>query len=149
MIERVKRKGDLFEIENWDIQDSHNLIQFLKDSWYYKEFFIEEWSSDDKKKKPILILTLQTFGYSKNEEVIHALERNKPFWKMFWWKSKVGGRHYFKFDFTKLGFLMVSEYAKENNITRQAIYKSKLKYQWIDISCRKKLIRKKKNKSIV
>lgn len=132
------------KISKWDIKDAHNLINTLRDLWQYKTYFVENWGLDHiYKKNPVLLLELHTAGWSGNEDIIEELEKNMLFWNMWWWKTERGGHYYFEIDFSQIGFVPVSQFVKENNITRQYVSKAKHKYDWIEISKGKKLIRKK------
>ena len=131
------------EIQNWDIKDAHNLIERLRDIWQYKNCFIENWELDSiHKESPVLILELHTGGRSGNEDIIAALRGHKFFWLMWWYKTERGGHYYFEVDFSQIGFKSVSQFTKENNVSRQYVYRYPDKFEWIKISHGKRLIRK-------
>lgn len=133
---------ELKEIQNWDVKDAHNLIERLRDMWEYKNYFIENWGLDHiHKERPVLMLELHTGGWSGNEDIIEALQKHKLFWMMWWWKTERGGHYYFEIDFSQIGFKPVSEFTKENKITRQYVSKAKEKFEWVKISHGKRLIR--------
>jgi hypothetical protein len=133
---------ELKEIQNWDVKDAHNLIERLRDMWQYKHYLIENWGLDHiYNERPVLMLELHTCGWSGNEDIIEALHKNKLFWLMWWWKTERGGHYYFEVDFSQIGFKPVSQFTKENKITRQYVSKAKAKFDWIKISHSKRLIR--------
>lgn len=133
---------ELKEIQNWDIKDTHNLIERLRDMWEYKNYFIENWGIDNiHNERPVLMLELHTGGWSGNEDIIEALQNHKLFWTMWWWKTERGGHYYFEVDFAQIGFKPVSQFTKENKITRQYVSKAKEKFEWVKISHGKRLIR--------
>jgi len=133
---------ELKEIQNWDIRDAHNLIERLRDMWEYKNYFIENWGLDQiHNERPILMLESHTGGWSGNEDIIEALQSHKLFWTMWWWKTERGGHYYFEVDFSQIGFKPVSQFTKENKITRQYVSKAKEKFEWVKISHGKRLIR--------
>lgn len=135
---------ELEQIANWETKNAYSLIENLRDMWEYKDYIIENWGTDQiYKDRPILILELHTGGWSGNEDIIAALKNHKLFWMMWWWKTERGGHYYFKVDFYQIGFKKVSEYIRENKVSRQYIYKSNHKFDWIEISQNKRLIRKK------
>ena len=135
-------KKELKEIKNWDVKDAHNLIERLRDMWEYKKYFIEKWGLDHiHKKRPVLWLELHTGGWSGNEDIIEALQKHKLFWMMWWCKTERGGHYYFEIDFSQIGFQSVSQFTKENKITRQYVSKAKSKFEWVKISHTKRLIR--------
>jgi hypothetical protein len=110
--------------------------------WEYKNYFIENWGIDHiHKERPVLMLELHTGGWSGNEDIIEALQNHKLFWMMWWWKTERGGHYYFEVDFSQIGFKPVSQFTKENKITRQYVSKAKEKFEWVKISHCKRLIR--------
>ena len=48
--------------------------------------------------KRVLRLALHTGGWSGNEEIIEALQRNYLFWPLCWRKETVGGHYWFRID---------------------------------------------------
>ena len=90
-------KVALMRIENWDWLEEHNLIEFL-------DFIQLLWNWRDRfvlRGKKVLRLYLSTGGWSGNESIIEALQKNF-FWTFFWQKSIRGGHHWFRIDFRKL-----------------------------------------------
>jgi hypothetical protein len=137
-------KKELKEIQNWDIKDAHNLVNRLRDMWQYNDCFVQSWGLDHiHKEKPVLLLELHTGGWSGNEDIVEALQNNTLFWMMWWWKTERGGHYYFEIDFSAIGFNTVSQFTKENKITRQYVSKAKEKFEWIIISHSKRLVRAK------
>jgi hypothetical protein len=133
---------ELKEIQNWDIKDAHNLVNRLRDMWEYNDYFIENWGFDHiHKERPVLMLELHTGGWSGNEDIVEALQKNKMFWIMWWWKTERGGHYYFEIDFSAIGFKPVEKFTKENKISRQYVSKAKAKFEWVKISQNKRLIR--------
>jgi hypothetical protein len=67
-----------------------NILQSLKETWTYGSIEI---------KRPYnaqFVVELHTYGWSGNEEIIEALEKNPLFWSN-WIRHDVGGHYYFKF----------------------------------------------------
>lgn len=80
---------ELEAIEQYDIcKDGVNgLLDMLEATWYYGHpYFVREGEK----------LELHTGGWSGNEEIIGALERNPAFWAFYWQKSERGGHYYFE-----------------------------------------------------
>ena len=80
-------------IETWSfteksIEDFLNLIKCL---WSYPDRYVLS-------GKRILRLYLSTGGWSGNENVIEAMQRNAIFWMMCWQKSVRGGHFWFRID---------------------------------------------------
>lgn len=79
---------DLEAIEKYDVLKNgvDGLLDMLEGLWHYGHpYFIRE----GKK------LELHTGGWSGNEEIIGALQKNY-FWFFYWQKSERGGHYYFK-----------------------------------------------------
>ncbi len=135
---------ELKEIQNWNIIDTHNLVNRLRDMWQYNNLFIESWEIDaTNKENMVLMLQLHTGGLRGNEDIINALQKHKMFWTMWWWKTERGGHYYFEVDFSKIGFKPVDQFLKEQKTYRQYIYKFKKKYDWVKVSQNKRLVRVK------
>lgn len=86
---------ELLIIEKWEFNtpdDLHLLINYLEERWMFgKHGYFES------KGKNIIHLRLSTAGWSGNESMISALEKN-PFWFCFWQESHRGGHYYFTID---------------------------------------------------
>ncbi len=133
----------LLEIQNWDINQAHKLVDRLREMWQYENYFIEKWGDHDiHEDRPVLNLELHTGGWSGNEDIIEALRKNKLFWTFWWEKSERGGHFYFQIDFSQIGFKQSSKFIKDNNFSRQYLHKTKDKFEWIIISQNKRLLRK-------
>lgn len=80
-------KKELIKIKKWPFNDFKGLIQYIKGMWNYADlnYFVL-----DKYK-----LELHTGGWSGNEDIIMALQKNYVFLGMFWEKSERGGHYYF------------------------------------------------------
>jgi hypothetical protein len=68
----------------WPYADTRGLIEFVRGIWNWPQFMTEE---GDK-------LHMSTGGWSGNESIIHALERN-VFWLLCWEQSRRGGHYIF------------------------------------------------------
>lgn len=77
----------LARIQTWKVyseEDFINLMEFVKDLWYYPECFQEG---------PDHVYTLITLGWSGNESVIGAMQENVVLDSLFWYSSERGGKH--------------------------------------------------------
>jgi len=85
-------KASLKAIEKWDIleQGVQGLLDLVEENTHFGD-----WSFDIKGKH-ILRLEYHTGGWSGNEDVIDALQKNTLFFPMFWKKSEAGGHYYFR-----------------------------------------------------
>lgn len=70
-----------------------DLMEFCKKAWRWPENF--------KVNIPERNARVSTGGWSGNEDVISALQRNEIFWAIFWEESRRGGHYIFNFN----GFL--------------------------------------------
>lgn len=87
-------EASLKEIKEWDIleQGVRGLLDLVKENtnWADRQIYI--------RGKKVLYFEYHTGGWSGNEDVIDALQRNTLFWWMCWQKSTRGGHYYFKTD---------------------------------------------------
>lgn len=77
---------DLEKITNWDFQDSEGLIKFVEFLWSYPSYI----------KKENGKWFLSTGGWSGNEDVVDALQRNMTWWASHWESSRRGGHYEFR-----------------------------------------------------
>ncbi len=82
----------LKEIRKWDIlkQGVQGLLDLVEENTNWPD-----WSFDIKGKR-VLRFEYHTGGWSGNEDVIGALQRNTLFFSMFWKKTEAGGHYYFR-----------------------------------------------------
>jgi hypothetical protein len=86
---------ELEKIRSWEIRDKQSLdemIEFIKSVWWSPDFGFK--TDDDGK------LYLSTGGWSGNEDIIDAMDKNHIFWWFCWEQSRRGG-HYI-FDLNKI-----------------------------------------------
>jgi hypothetical protein len=124
---------DLEMIEKWPLRDVFGLLNFIDDLWQYKVDF-RTW------KKGALHYELHTGGWSGNEEIIKALEKNR-FVERFCVMWKRGGHWYFEINPAYAGFIPVSEMAKKRGTSRQAIHQQHDMYDWLKVGERNLYIR--------
>lgn len=82
---------------------SENLVEFInhiKNTWKYDDWGFVINMHTDETGETYKCLNLHTGGWSGNEDVICALERNIVFWGIAWSESRRGG-HY-RFDLSRL-----------------------------------------------
>jgi len=117
-------------------QTAVQIIGYLENNWLYD--ISKEWVN--KNGCMILNLNLSTYGHSNNETIIEEL-KNSIFWHFHWHQSTRGGHYKFEINFNLYGYLMVSEFVKLNNTTKQKVYHNSELYDWIHISKNKKMIK--------
>ena len=128
---------ELNTITQWDAKkDPFGLIEFVKSLWHFQSWgIVEKWGKGNYNKHQ-LFLQLHTGGWSGNESVIRALLGNRWFsitGSYVMWKK--GGHYYFEIAPEKYGYKTVSDFSKEQGITRQAIHTHwKDKLDWINVS---------------
>ncbi|MFA5247922.1 MAG: hypothetical protein WCX79_00615 [Candidatus Paceibacterota bacterium] len=66
-----------------------DLICMIKSMWAYADIGYFKYDKNTRE------LELHTGGWSGNEEIISALEKNKVFWILYWQKTERGGHYYF------------------------------------------------------
>jgi hypothetical protein len=78
-------------VENHDsIHDIKKYLNLIEELWSYKDRFCLS-------GKKVLYLYLSTGGWSGNEKVIDAMQKNN-FWMFFWQKSIRGGHYWFRIE---------------------------------------------------
>jgi hypothetical protein len=139
--EGYPEKHELDKIVKWEGDNIIEIIDFIESLWYYDDSIKRKWHKD-RFFGWCLRFELITMGWSGNESVINAMLRNFIFgtvWYAEWFR---GGKHVFEIHPVNIGYRLVSEYCKENNISRQAIYQSKHLYKFIEISPKIRYIKK-------
>lgn len=134
---RYPNEEELYKIKAWRRENTFALIDYLRDLWTYNNYFKEKWVKD------ILHLELHTGGWSGNESIINSLKDNKFFFLFFHEKWERGGHFYFEINPRKLGYMPVSEFAKQKGISRQAIHKKIDEFDQIKTGVKKLMIREK------
>lgn len=83
-------EDELDQIEQWDHEDPKGLMEFIREDLWWEP----DWGFKLTGKK-VLKLALHTGGWSGNESIIGALQRNM-FWMLYWQRSDRGGHYYFR-----------------------------------------------------
>lgn len=89
---------DLETIEKWPLNgyaDYVALAEYVVRLWHYGE----PWAKLTGKK--VKTLKLSTGGWSGNESILTALEKNFMFGMLCWQKSERGGHHIYKIPYIK------------------------------------------------
>jgi hypothetical protein len=84
---RDPTKEELKKIEKWSAKDCSGLMDFIHGIWEYAD--CGYWVQKDK------IYNISTGGWSGNEDIMGALERNWMFWILCWQESRRGGHYIF------------------------------------------------------
>ena len=93
-MEDYPTKRDLQIIKNWspnspvwDDSNFHVFMEFIRDHWKYADEGF--WEQEG------IVYTLHTAGWSRNEDIINAMNKNFIFWALYWESSKRGGHYVF------------------------------------------------------
>lgn len=80
-----------YYVTNFDIikYSSEILINILNNVWDHSCGFVKI------KGKNVIKLELHTGGWTMNENIIDALQKNYLFWSLYWQKTIKGGHYYF------------------------------------------------------
>lgn len=82
-------------IENWTYElPTIELFDFIRSLWYLRSFGWHEFTNENGKQE----YNLSTAGWSGNESIIHALEKNWLVWDTTWEQSRRGGHYIFEVD---------------------------------------------------
>lgn len=80
----------LKRVAEWPWRDVAGMLEFVRGLWQWPNFWTQEGDS----------LQISTGGWSGNESLIAAMQRNIGFWKTCWYRSTRGG-HY-EFDLSRI-----------------------------------------------
>lgn len=92
---------EFFEwVEDYDVltKDVHDLLAEIKDLWAYADsgYWTSTSYRDSFGDRLGTEYRLSTAGWSGNEDIIMALERNTMFWTLYWQSSRRGGHYSFR-----------------------------------------------------
>ena len=87
----------LHRIEQWEVSDCDGLMEFLQKAWHYGEPYAPARHSVhcETMDEEVEQWEVSTGGWSGNEEMIGAMQKNTLWWLFHWWESRRGG--HFKF----------------------------------------------------
>jgi hypothetical protein len=92
---------ELKKIAKWNIPkgDIKEFLDYLQSKWHWPDWGFKKRNGRTQFfKKPCIKLELHTGGWSGNESLIGALEKNWMFWSLFWVSSKRGGHYSFEIN---------------------------------------------------
>lgn len=95
MSEEYPTDEDLGLISNWTIKDITGWFDYIQSLWALTKWKIEE-ATDDITERPVTRYTITTGGWSGNEELIGAMQRNWLMWSVTWVQSNRGGHYIFQ-----------------------------------------------------
>lgn len=85
-------------IERWPWKYEKQWFEFIHDLWHLKSFGWSEGEAphDWDKDKIVYRYEISTAGWSGNESIIRAMEKNDAMWSMVWVQSRRGGHYVFE-----------------------------------------------------
>lgn len=84
-------KTELKKIATWSAwHDFAGWMAYIKSLWAYAD-----WGWHETKKKP-RNYRISTAGWSGNESIIVAMQKNFVMWSMHWYSSRCGGHYVLK-----------------------------------------------------
>lgn len=87
----------LWKVESHSLLDAEGLFEFVEKIWHLKDFGYHcETLLDGQGEKAGKRISLSTAGWSGNESIIAALERNIGVWGFCWRSSRMGGHYEFE-----------------------------------------------------
>lgn len=95
-------KFSLEMISIWDYMDTEGWFKFIEEMWHMKWFGwhvsigIEDKELNRDNNKDIKHYFLSTAGWSGNESIIKAMEKNQMLWSDSWIESRRGGHYIFE-----------------------------------------------------
>lgn len=86
---------DLITIWHWD--DARGWFDFIKSIWAYRDWgWKEQEVIDEITNKKEWCYYISTAGWSGNESIIRAMEKNTWMWGLNWVQSRRGGHYIFQ-----------------------------------------------------
>jgi hypothetical protein len=90
-------------VEKWHWDDAKGWFKFIEELWAYHDFGWKEkdepheWQNHKQYKDKIVHrYYISTAGWSGNEAIIHAMQRNSMMWHLNWVQSRRGGHYIFE-----------------------------------------------------
>lgn len=88
-------------IELWPFEDEKGWFIFIQQLWAMKHFGWNEGVADHdfRPNTKVYLYEISTAGWSGNESIIRAMEKNEFLWHMVWVQSRRGGHYIFELDY--------------------------------------------------
>jgi len=85
-------------IEIWHWDDAKGWFEFINSIWHLKSWGWSEGEAehDYRKDEKVYQYHISTAGWSGNESIIHAMQKNDWMWHMNWVQSRRGGHYIFE-----------------------------------------------------
>jgi len=79
-------------IETWNYDDPRGWFVFIESLWYMSDYGWHKTLDTDGKIR----YNISTIGWSGNESIIRAMEKNVILWDFHWFQSNRGGHYKFE-----------------------------------------------------
>lgn len=84
-------------IEKWHWNDCDGWFKFIESIWHLKSWGWKEGEAiDEITNKKTWCYYISTAGWSGNESIIRAMQKNDMMWHMTWVQSRRGGHYIFE-----------------------------------------------------
>lgn len=83
-------------VEAWSWEDWEGWFRFISTLWYFKDWGWNEVNQPDSQGDLVKRFYLSTAGWSGNEDIVRAMEKNVMLWANHWVESRRGGHHIFE-----------------------------------------------------
>ena len=89
-------EGELEQIRKWDGQDPSGWFAFIRSCWWAADWGWTEFEGTDDLKRWQRIYLISTGGWSGNESIISAMQKNFVLWALSWHQHRRGGHWEFR-----------------------------------------------------
>jgi len=83
-------------IRSWPPADHPGLMEFVESLWRMGEWGWKQQRNPFTGRVASRTYQVSTGDWSRNKDIIAALEANRPFWEQCWVSYRVGGHYEFK-----------------------------------------------------
>ena len=86
----------LTKITDWPWSEAQAWFEFIHDIWWMPDWGWRSEPSQTHSGKPCIQYNLSTGGWSGNESIIYAMQKNYILWTTTWLQSRRGGHYSFE-----------------------------------------------------
>jgi hypothetical protein len=94
--DRHPQERQLEMIRSWPDSDHLGLMEYVESLWQIGEWGWKQQRNPFTGQVAFRTYQVSTGGRSGNEDIIAALEANRPFWEQSWVSYRLGGHYEFK-----------------------------------------------------
>lgn len=87
-------------IREWHWKDPTGWFEFIQQQWYYSDWGWNSRVAAHRFKEDVFVMEhhISTAGWSGNEAIIAAMEKNDMLWWSTWFQSQRGGHYIFEVE---------------------------------------------------